>query len=591
MINWDEIDLKGKTKGKAKLLCPACSHLRKKKNDPCLSVDIDNGLAKCWNCDEVSVRDYQVKEQKKYDLPPQEWRNYTNISDKLVKWFGTRGITQKTLIECKITEEKYYQPALQKEVNNVVFNYFENNKLVNKKYRSATKNFTQSKNAKKVFYGIDDLIGESECYIVEGEMDKLALWEIGIKNAISVPNGSKDVNDYLEHAESTLKGIEKFFIAVDMDEAGKSLENELIKRIGKHKCHRINFKNKDANDDLIESRLLLEESVKNITSYPVDGTYTAFDIQDEIYEFYDNGYDNPIAPEKNFKRFNQSFKPLQGQLITVTGIPGHGKSEFIEWYCLNLVAQKNMKMSLYSPEHFPMKQHQSKFSQKFIGKPFLNNFKDADRMTKDELKHYIEWSKDKIYLTIPEKSVPPTWDWLFSKFEEQIYRYGIDIFIIDAFNKVKMKDGSLFEINDVLSRLTLFAQMHNVIIFLIAHPTKMRRDEKTGLYLIPSLYDVKGSGDFFDQTHCGLTVYRIYDSEVENGYTKVITTKIKYNFQGEVNQEIIFNFNRSNLRFYEFNEHVDNFCLIDDNKKQVLQNSTLFEEEDFDWTQERKATW
>jgi len=103
-------------------------------------------------------------------------------------------------------------------------------------------------------------------------------------------------------------------------------------------------------------------------------------------------------------------------------------------------------------------------------------------MTKTELTDYVNWSKDKIYLTYPEGSDVATWDWLLSKYEEQLFRFGIDVFVIDAFNKVKRNSpDSLGEINDVLSRLTLFAQAHNVHIFLIAHPTKMRKND-LGVY-------------------------------------------------------------------------------------------------------------
>ena len=56
-----------------------------------------------------------------------------------------------------------------------------------------------------------------------------------------------------------------------------------------------------------------------------------------------------------------------------------------------------------------------------------------------------------------------------------MYTFGIDIFVIDAFNKLQLPKGNkLDEINKVLTKLTMFAQMHNVIIFLVAHPTKMK---------------------------------------------------------------------------------------------------------------------
>ena len=45
------IDLKGKTTGQQKTLCPKCSHTRSKNpKEPCLSVNIDEEVYKCWHC-------------------------------------------------------------------------------------------------------------------------------------------------------------------------------------------------------------------------------------------------------------------------------------------------------------------------------------------------------------------------------------------------------------------------------------------------------------------------------------------------------------------------------------------------------------
>ena len=43
------IELK-KSSGQVKTKCPKCSHDRKKKSDPCLSVNIDEGIWNCHNC-------------------------------------------------------------------------------------------------------------------------------------------------------------------------------------------------------------------------------------------------------------------------------------------------------------------------------------------------------------------------------------------------------------------------------------------------------------------------------------------------------------------------------------------------------------
>lgn len=576
MIDWNQIETKGKISGAIKTTCPNCSHTRKKQKDPCLSVNLTKGVAKCWNCEEIAIRDFKELEHKEYDLPPQEWRNFTSLSDGFVKWFrDVRGIRQETLIACRITEEKKFHPAKGKEQNSVVFNYFEGSKLVNKKYRTSDKAFTQEKNAKKVFYGINDVSDQDEVFIVEGEMDKLAMWEAGFQNCISVPNGANDLNDVFENCENYLKGVVLFYIAVDMDAPGLKLEQELIKRLGKHRCKRIEWKEKDANDELINGSI--EDRIKQAKFYPVEGTFTANDVSDDIDSLYENGFDSPLKPKSDtWSSLNADFSVLKGQLTTVTGIPSHGKSNVIEHYLLDLINDNQLKLSFYSPEHFPMQLHHSVLMEKVIGKPFHNSFGGYDRISKSELNDYKKWSSERVYLTAPKKGMIPNWSWIFERFEEQIFRYGVDVFVIDAFNKVKReKPDSLGEINEILANLTLFCQQHNVCIFLIAHPTKMRKDEKTGLFAIPTLYDVKGSGDFYDQSHNGLTVYR----DFQNDFTKVIATKVKFKHQGKVGTEHCFQFCKANGRYYPLGGKENRESMIGN----VNEQTTFEEINDSDW--------
>lgn len=567
MIEWDKIDLKGKTSGQKKVKCPNCQDRRTNKTDTSLSVNITEGVAKCHYCEEISIRDIEEKPEKVYKLPEQNWKNYTQLSEKLVKWFeNERGISQSTLINCRITEEKYYQPALQKNVNNVVFNYFEGEKLVNKKYRSGNKKFTQSAGTKNIFYGINDIIGCDEVYIVEGEMDKLAMYEVGIKNCISVPNGANDNDDVWENSKKYLQDAKKFYIATDCDQKGNELSEKIAHRLGKWKCLRVTFQNKDANGELLKSKESLLEAIKTAKKYPVSGTYSVTDLKDSILELYKNGLPSTIYPkDKSFLELNKIFKVMRGHLVTVTGIPSHGKSNFLEWYVMNLVKDYDMKASFFSPEHNPMELHQSTFIQRFVGK----NFFFEPRVKLEEIDKYEQWAKEKIYLTTAENGEFPTWDWLFDKMKEQVFSYGIDIFVIDAFNKLDFTDKSdrLSQINKVLTKLTMFCQMNNVIVFLVAHPTKMRKND-SGKYDCPNLYDVSGSADFRNQTHDGFAIYRHFsDNEFEEEYVEFVNLKTKYSFQGEITAKALFKYDIPSGRYYSKGSHFDNSCMIEEKKE------------------------
>ena len=546
-IQWDQLDLPT-GKNKVKIKCPKCIDRRTNKRDKSLQVNIGEGYGKCHYCEALTFKDNTNDIETTYTLPPQSWSNYTSLSDKLVKWVeNERKIQQNVLKELQITEEKQYQPALGKEVNNLVFNYFEGERLVNKKYRSGDKKFTQSTNGKPIFYNINAIVDAKEVYIVEGEFDVLAMYQVGVKNVISVPNGANDNDNYWINSEKYLKDVEKFYIAVDNDTKGNDLSEKIAQRLGRYRCARVNFEGKDANDDLKNGCLL--KSLKNLTYYPVSGTYNASDMEDKLMSLYESGLPKTLEFTGILKPLNRCLKFMLGHLVTSTGIPSHGKSEFTEWMVINLINENDLKASFFSPEHQPLELHMSRFIQKTIGKPYFE-FKENERMNKTEIKDFINWSSQKLYLTSPEVGSFATWDWILEKFKEQLFQYGVNIFVIDAYNKVE-HTGSATErenITKVLSRLTQFAQQNNVLIILVAHPTKMQKDN--GFYVSPTLYDVSGSADFRNQTHDGYSIYRYFASEQDDGYTVFTNLKSKYSFQGDIGSKIEFEYHLPSGRFY-----------------------------------------
>jgi len=577
-IDWSTLDTKKHT-GKESLRCPSCDEQRSDKRDKSLKIDHNNGIGKCFYCEALTFKDSKEFKptQKQYTYPTQEWRNYTKLSDKLVKWFyEERRISQNTLNQFEISEEKVYQPAKQKELNSICFNYFEGEKLVNKKYRSPSKDFTQHKGGKPIFYNINSIIDSDKIYIVEGEIDVLSFYEIGIKNVISLPNGANDNDEYWINSESYLKDVKHFVIAVDNDEKGIEIRDKIAQRLGRYRCTFIEWMGKDANDDLKSS--LIANSVKNEKRFSIGGTFNSMDLLDETLRLYNEGMPKTIYPKnKMFGTFNKDFSIMMGQLTVVTGIPSHGKSSFIDWYALNLVNDYNYKLSIYSPEHNPLGLYNSKYATLSNGKPFFGK----NKMSESDLYRYTEWSKEKLYFTTSENGMDSDWDWLLEKFKEQMFTYGINMFIIDAWNKVLMPKGMSGKdaIDNILTRLTSFCIQYNVHVFLVAHPTKMKKNEKTNKYDIPDLYSVSGSSDFRNQTHNGLCVYREFPDENSNGCTLVINLKTKYDFQGNITSMNKFNWNNDNRRF--FVDGVDSYedFTIDKNKESALQPNLDFDKE------------
>jgi len=316
------INTKGRTEGQFKTTCPKCSEGRRKKKEPCLSVNIDEGI---WNCHHCGWFGSLNKKSKYEEYVKPEWNNNTLLSDKLVKWFNSRGIRQKTLIRNKITEGVTFMPQVVKEVNTIQFNYFEDNELLNIKYRDANKNFKLVKGAVKILYGLDDIKNTNDVIIVEGEMDKLSYEEAGFTNCVSVPNGANIKMDYLDTCKDYFKDVSNIFISTDNDEKGIELEKELSRRLGRDRCYKVSYPEgcKDANDVLVKYNLLeLEKCILNAKPYPLEGVVSINNIDADIDRLYENGLSKGLTVGHG--EFDNMFSFISSQLTVITGIPTHG---------------------------------------------------------------------------------------------------------------------------------------------------------------------------------------------------------------------------------------------------------------------------
>lgn len=136
---WNQYDLPENSNSST---CPKCSHTRKKHKQKCLSLNWDKGLGSCNHCGEViQLHTYKRKEAQikpyKRPNPPQTY----NLSEKVLKFFEGRKISQRSLKAARISEGIEWMPGINKEVNTIQFNYFVNGELINIKYRDGRKGF------------------------------------------------------------------------------------------------------------------------------------------------------------------------------------------------------------------------------------------------------------------------------------------------------------------------------------------------------------------------------------------------------------------------------------------------------------------
>ncbi len=533
----DEFNQHKLEEGKKQGICPLCSHDRKPKNQKakCASYDWERGLGTCHNCNtSFQLHTYQRKgaSEKVYVRPAEV--THKPPASKVVEWFKTRGISQKTFTDLKIGEGPEYMPQTGKTENVIKFNYFMGDQLINVKYRDGRKNFKLYKGAEKVFYNINSIIGYEYCIIVEGEMDVLALHEAGITNAISVPNGAtlnSNNLDYLDACIDYFDDKEKIILAVDTDEAGQALQTELVRRLGSEVCYLASFEDcKDANEYLIKyGKEKLSQRISGARPVPLENVTTFRDIEDEVTDFVKNGFKPGF--QVGLENFDDIFSTYTGQFITVTGIPSSGKSDFVDQMVVGYNNNYGWKTAFASPENVPTYLHAHKLMRKhWQGMP------TRDDINGDKWNQIADHCNSNYFHIDMERY---TLDSVLRKGAELVKRKGIKCLVIDPFNKVRDVDCKTEDVNrytmEYLSKIEIFAKKYDVLVFIVAHPTKMYKTQD-GKIEEPTMYNIKGGGEWYDASYHGILVHRDYEQKT----VKAKVLKVKFQNLGENGAEAHF---------------------------------------------------
>jgi twinkle protein len=539
-MEWKDIKLGNRTTGTIQTTCPECSHTRKKKTDKCLSVDLDRGLYKCHHCGTSGTKNkFQPKEVVVVEMPK---LNTTELSEKMFAYFQSRHISTTTIKRNKITEGLRYIPSENKEMNCIWFNYFKGGQHTNTKFRTANKKFTQVKGGSKHFYKIDDV--KDTAIICEGEWDALSWEEAGFNYGISVPDGALPPNaeysdtkfEYIDNDIDVLLGVKDIYLSIDNDPAGQHLQKELSRRVGREKCFIIDLGDfKDANEVLttlgkVEGIEFLRNAITNAKPYPIEGAQTVNNFKEQLLDIYRNGFDSGNGV--NFPTLDKFIRWVP-MLYMVTGIPSHGKSTFLDQIVCRLMEYSNWKFAVYSPEH-PPQLHLQRLARMLNEKAFFGH----GRMTETELLDTVAWLNERIFFIMPDND-----DFGLENIldigKQLVVQKGVNCLIIDPWNTVdhQIPNGINEKqyISKALTKLKLFNSKLDCAVFLVAHPTKMQKNDN-GTYKVPTGYNVSDSAHFYNKADMGITVYRNFDT----GIVDVHIWKVK--FEGILGQQGVVNF-------------------------------------------------
>ena len=266
---------------------------------------------------------------------------------------------------------------------------------------------------------------------------------------------------------------------------------------------------------------------------------TALAFLERVDALHEKGL--PSGAKTGWPSVDSHYTVCPGQMTILTGWPGSGKSEWLDALLLNL-ARQGWRLCLFSPENQPNEIHVVKFLEKFVGKPFGAG--PTERMTKEEAAEAAteidQWfsfitpafTSEKLSFTIQEVLDAAEFD--FRKrdlWQSKEHFLGL---VIDPWNELEhLRPQGLSEteyVSQTLSLIRNWARKHNVHVWVVAHPQKLKRLEN-GKLPVPTPDTISGSQHWWNKADACITVWREF-GETPSQSVEIHVQKVRFKHIG-----------------------------------------------------------
>ena len=477
------------------------------------------------------------------------------LSKSAEAWFTKRGLTVDGANHFNFgVMPQVWNPKKRILADAITVPFNRDGVLINVKHRFGKNNGNFFEiGAEIIPFGLDNI--SDECTIIcANEIDVLYFYDLGIKNVLALPHGvptipiSKsgaspnlqglhDALGFLENQTDRLSTVKKFILCLGGDRSSEIVTEELARRLGRERCWPVSWPaDKQTVDSVFQSgKDRLSYLLQEAKPYPVKGIFELSDVKVQFDSLYERGL--PPGPNPGWVTMDEYYRPALGQWTLVTGIPSHGKSNWLDALLCNLANMHDWKFCFFSPENQPVARHFANLAEKYVGAPFQQKNGQRSKMTLDQKSGAEKWLNDHFSIVLPdEEDGNWTIDGVLELARTVILRKGIQGIVLDPWNELDhSRPSGMTEtehVSKVISKIRQFARTHSVHIWLVAHPTKMYKGED-GQYPIPTPYDVAGSAHFLNKADMAICIYR-YVGQVDQTITDVYIQKMRFKENGQV---------------------------------------------------------
>lgn len=255
-------------------------------------------------------------------------------------------------------------------------------------------------------------------------------------------------------------------------------------------------------------------------------------ISATLLDYYKSGGPR-MGLDLGWYTLNQYIKMDKGLLVVITGIPSSGKSEWLDQVMLYSIAKHNWHWTVFSPENWPLANHFQKLAEKWTGHPmFADNPTLA--MTRSDFETTISELSSHLVFVRPADDEMKI-DGIMAILKESVDANATNAFILDPWNECEhTRPSNMSEteyIGQALTRLRNFARLHSATVFVVAHPTKLMKNDD-GNYPVPTPYDISGSANWRNKADVCIAVWRDYNEN--DGLVQIHVQKVRNKNLGQL---------------------------------------------------------
>ncbi|MDA8215112.1 MAG: toprim domain-containing protein [Nitrospiraceae bacterium] len=357
----------------------------------------------------------------------------------------------------------------------LVIPYLMDGKTANVKYRTippAGKEFRRWKEGESILFNQDCLEEKfNEIFMVEGELDAIALFSQGYRNVVATTIGA---GGFKPEWVDMLADIPRINIIYDSDEAGQRGAKEIARRLGLDRCFNVLLPVKDVNDFFMSGgdKVEFETLISKAEPFEVDNIINFHRAVTNL-KIQHSKVDNPDALKPHWPsvaKLTGAFEP--GDLVTLSAIPKTGKSTF----ALNIVhrfIQKDIPCLFYCLEMRP-----ERLAKKIIQ---MEMFCSESELTPQKIDAaYLRLSDKPLYFGYNYKKC--TLDIVTDTIRQGIKRYGFKFIVFDNLHYLSRSiTNQVQEVSLISKTFKLLAEEMQVPIMLIAQPRKVAENQIIGI--------------------------------------------------------------------------------------------------------------